>query len=60
MPHESTLVLDEVPAPKVVPGMDARVAWKLEQAARKEANHRLRVSRSNVRDVRLKASAEVK
>lgn len=60
VPHESTLVLDEVPAPKVVPGMDARVAWKLEQAARKEANKRLRISRSNVREVRLKASAKAK
>ncbi|NYG46339.1 hypothetical protein GGD67_003810 [Bradyrhizobium sp. IAR9] len=37
--------------------MDARVAWKLEEAARKEANKRLRVSRNNVRNVRLKASA---
>ncbi|MCP1790908.1 hypothetical protein ACVI1J_006494 [Bradyrhizobium diazoefficiens] len=40
--------------------MDARVAWKLEQAARKEANKRLRISRSNVREVRLKASAKAK
>lgn len=60
MPHESTLVLDEVPAPNVKPGDDARVAWRLERAARIEANHRLRVSRSNVRNVRLKASAEAK
>lgn len=40
--------------------MDARVAWKMEEEARKEANRRLRISRSNVRNVRLKASAEVK
>lgn len=40
--------------------MDARVGWKLEQAARKEANSRLRISRNNVRKVRIKASAEVK
>ncbi|MDI2072447.1 hypothetical protein ABIF68_006150 [Bradyrhizobium japonicum] len=60
MPHESTLVLDEVPAPKTAPGMDARVAWKLEEAARKEANKRLRISRSNVRNVRLNASAQGK
>ncbi|MDX3966181.1 MAG: hypothetical protein QHD01_06215 [Bradyrhizobium sp.] len=58
MPHESTLVLDEVPAPKVKPGMDARVAWKLEEAARKEANKRLRISRNNVRNVRLKAQVK--
>lgn len=57
MPHESTLVLDEVPAPKTAPGMDARVAWRLEEQARKEANMRLRISRSNVHNVRLKASA---
>jgi hypothetical protein len=47
-----------VPAPKVVPGMDARVAWKLEESARKEANKRLRISRSNVRNVRLKAQVK--
>lgn len=58
VPHESTLVLDEVPAPKVVPGVDARVAWKLEEAARKEANKRLRISRNNVRNVRLKAQVK--
>ncbi|WP_434904974.1 hypothetical protein [Bradyrhizobium sp. HKCCYLS20291] len=60
MPHETTLVLDEVPAPIIKPGDDARVAWRLERAARIQANHRLRVSRSNVRDVRLKASATAK
>lgn len=56
IPHESTLVPDEVPAPNVRPGVDARVAWKLEEAARIEANHRLRVGRSNVRKARIKAS----
>ncbi|MGJ4951879.1 hypothetical protein ACQR07_26065 [Bradyrhizobium sp. HKCCYLS20291] len=53
-------MLDEVPAPIIKPGDDARVAWRLERAARIQANHRLRVSRSNVRDVRLKASATAK
>ncbi len=60
MPHESALVLDEVPDPNVKPGDDARVAWRLERSARIEANHRLRVSRSNVRDVRMKAAAQAK
>ncbi len=56
MPHESTLVLDEVPAPNVKPGDDARVAWRLERSARIEANHRLRVSRSNVRKLRIETA----
>ncbi|WP_316207255.1 hypothetical protein [Bradyrhizobium sp. SZCCHNR3118] len=53
-------MLDEVPDPDIKPGDDARVAWRLERSARIEANHRLRVSRSNVRDVRLKAAAQAK
>lgn len=55
IPHEANLVPDEVPAPDIGPGDDARVAWKLEEAARIEANHRLRTGRANVRKARLKA-----
>jgi hypothetical protein len=47
--------MDEVPAPKVRVGDDARVAYHKEKAARIEANRRLRISRKNVRDVRTKA-----
>lgn len=53
IPHESTLVPDEVPAPDIRPGVDARRAWKMEEAARIEANSRLRIGRSNVRGVRI-------
>ncbi|CCD87467.1 conserved exported protein of unknown function [Bradyrhizobium sp. ORS 285] len=60
MSHESALVLDEVPAPRIKPCDNARVAWRWQLAARIEANHRLRVSRSNVRDEGLKASAIAK
>ncbi|WP_316201607.1 MULTISPECIES: hypothetical protein [unclassified Bradyrhizobium] len=49
-------MLDEVPAPNVKPGDDARVAWRLERSARIEANHRLRVSRSNVRKLRIETA----
>lgn len=53
LPHESNVVPDEVPAPDTKPGMDARVAWKMEEAARIEANKRLRIGRSNTRNVRV-------
>ncbi|WP_245454372.1 hypothetical protein [Bradyrhizobium sp. RP6] len=59
MPHESTLVLD--PAPKsrqIKPGIDARVAWKLEEARADENARRLVTSKSNVRNVRLKAQVK--
>lgn len=57
VPHESTLVPD--PAPKsrqIKPGVDARVAWKLEEARADENARRLIDSKSNVRRVRLKAA----
>ncbi|RQH16531.1 hypothetical protein EHH60_02065 [Bradyrhizobium sp. RP6] len=59
VPHESTLVLD--PAPKsrqIKPGIDARVAWKLEEARADENARRLVTSKSNVRNVRLKAQVK--
>lgn len=39
------MVLDPVPAPRNKVGDDARVAWRKEQAARREANSRLVKSR---------------
>lgn len=54
LPPPSSVVLDPVPVPVIRAGDDARVAWKKEQAARKEANNRLRKSRtiySGVRDI---------
>ena len=52
LPPESSVVLDPVPAPVIRLGTDARVAWKKEEAARKEANARLVKSRVIYRGVR--------
>jgi hypothetical protein len=57
IPHESTLVMDEV-ASTVKVGDHAKVAYQKEKAARIEANKRLRLSRRNVRNVRLKAAGQ--
>lgn len=52
LPPESSVVLDPVAAPLIRSGDDARVAWKKEEAARKEANGRLVRSRVIYRSVR--------
>jgi hypothetical protein len=57
VPHETLLVMDEVQSTVKV-GDHAKVAYQKEKAARIEANQRLRLSRRNVRDVRLKAEAQ--
>jgi hypothetical protein len=57
VPHESTLVMDEVESTVKV-GDHAKVAYQKEKAARIEANKRLRLSRRNVRNVRLKAAGQ--
>lgn len=52
LPPESSVVLDPVQAPIIRVGDDARVAWKKEEAARKEANSRLVRSRGIYRGIR--------
>ena len=52
LPPGDNVVLDPVPAPLVRPGDDARIAWKKEQAARREANGRLVRSREIYEGVR--------
>jgi hypothetical protein len=49
--------MDEV-ASTVKVGDHAKVAYQKEKAARIEANKRLRLSRRNVRNVRLKAAGQ--
>jgi hypothetical protein len=46
------VVLDPVAAPLIRPGIDARIAWKKEEAARREANARLIKSRAIYQAVR--------
>ncbi|WLA78404.1 hypothetical protein [Bradyrhizobium elkanii] len=59
MPHESTLVHDPVPKSALIkPGIDARVAWKLEEKRADENARRLIDSKSNVRRVRLKVQVK--
>lgn len=52
LPPASNVVLDPVPAPVIRPGDDARIAWRREQSARREANGRLVRSRQIYEDVR--------
>lgn len=52
LPPASNVVLDPAPAPRIRPGMDARVAWKREEAARKENAARLVKSREIYQGVR--------
>lgn len=52
LPPASNVVLDPVPPPRIRPGDDARVAWKKEEAARKENAARLVKSREIYNGVR--------
>jgi len=52
LPPGDNVVLDPVPVPLVRPGDDARIAWRKEQAARREANGRLVRSREIYEGIR--------
>lgn len=52
LPPANNVVLDPVPPPVVRAGDDARIAWRKEQAARREANGRLVKSREIYEGVR--------
>ena len=52
LPHESTVVLDPAPKPRIGPGDDARVAWKKEEARADDNAERLLQSKKIYRGVR--------